>query len=491
MLVCGIATAFSLYQPGDFLYKYWNNTKQIEFTDSVCGTVEIEGKTYDIYGVTPWSEYEYGCTDYSMPPLLVEGDKVLIRIEGGDLFDFPKGETRDVLLYDFGYEAGDIYKGFIFDRFQSYFDRQVTHTRRALLFGSEQKVLGVGTSFYEDDLPGSPSLYWGGKNLHIDLGEYFVVVENIGAVTLPGYYNWPAIEDSFVGYQTGGSDYWPRFTGVTTRDGKYSYSRTDLGVRAHNQLVLMDQTWMYYSETPDAEAVHFMSFDGTEERDGNTYRLFSTSKVILKDKATGEIREIVNPDRVANSWLMRENLGEVYVREYNSDTETLLYDFMLQTGQTFGIGGNHELEAIILRDGGDRFPARVSSIPVKTYSFVGYDAKMGVTEAIGVWGEGAGCIAHPSFADESESAVAWPWGPASDCTLARVEIGSGKTPCYTDTKVYEEKVLPLLDYVGVDMTASKAEEARWYTLQGMRVSEPKHGQLLIRVSGGKAEKVRY
>lgn len=32
---------------------------------------------------------------------------------------------------------------------------------------------------------------------------------------------------------------------------------------------------------------------------------------------------------------------------------------------------------------------------------------------------------------------------------------------------------------------------RWYTLQGLPVAEPQSGQLLIRVAGGRAEKVRY
>ena len=41
------------------------------------------------------------------------------------------------------------------------------------------------------------------------------------------------------------------------------------------------------------------------------------------------------------------------------------------------------------------------------------------------------------------------------------------------------------------LTGVSTPAPSWYTLQGMRVSEPKHGQLLIRVSGGKAEKIRY
>ncbi len=479
------------YGPEDFVYKYVNLANDEVWTDSVCGTKEIEGKFWQVYGVSPQNYYYQELESDDFPPVRVEGDKVMMWQESEYAWPWTPLEPKEVVLYDFSLNKGDSYTGFIYDRFASDAPRRVTATRTVTLFGEEQRVMGVRTLLEGDERPAMVRRNQYGESLgNTDYGLTFVVVENIGAVSLPGYYSWPSVEDTFVCIPPVDGRPWPRFSSVCTRDGKYEYSRVDLGVRAYSQLVSPARTWVYYSETAEAEAAHYMTFGEPEEYDGNMYRPFYASRAIVRDKVTGEVTVMTNPDPAANCVLMRENLGEVYVRGREDESDILLYDYMLQTGQTFPVGEDKALEAVVMHGASDRYPAAIGGDPVKTYSFAGYEEKMGVTEFIGLWGDGAGCLARPAYMEMPESGVAWPWFPAVDCTLACVQDSQSPVVLYTNSEAWD-KAEALDALAGVAMTGSEAASVRWYTLQGVPVSTPERGQVYIRVSGSRAEKIAY
>lgn len=407
-----------------------------------------------------------------------------------------------MLLYDFDAKVGEKWGGLIISEIEhgliSVSNRTVAQARDANLFGTAKRVQRVVEPEELNEWLTSPYHNETNNYKYGSYGEAFVVIEDIGNMTLPGSYAYPVVYElptMYTGpYETCSLEK------VESADGKYTYTHVGLGVSPGNQIMRTGNVWEYYSETPQYEALHSMVFEGTAERDGKLYGRFYTKSAIIRDKATGLLSELVNDDPENRCVLMRENLGEVYVRGLNDADETLMYDFMLQPGDEFQVSGTGEAYSVVEMPviTKDFHPDSFSSYnePLKTYSFAGYEDKMGVTEYTGLWGDNAGTLVNPMFAGGTFGGVQWPWAPAADCTLARQyellrdNLDLIPNILYINPEAWE-KAEALQNSVEVSAVGSDAEAARWYTLQGVPVSAPEHEHIYIRVSGSRAEKIAY
>ncbi len=489
------------YHLHDLVFTY-RDSYNSRVTGAVDGNELIDGKEYYIFRLQPSPEDV--CLGPDATPIRFDGQRVYwcaTMIGQGSESNYHK----DLLLYDFDAGVGDKCEATLYDDPYDWFPsfhhyRIVVQTREAKLFGMSKRVQRIVGDTEEEQWFSSPYQYATGNFWYGISGDAFVVIEDIGNVTLSGTYAFPmacVLPTCFV----------PPFEPcsleqVASADGKYRYTHTGLGVSPGNQIMRLYNVWEYYSDTPEYEALHEMMFDGTAERDGKLYGCFYTRSAIIRDKATGEVKELINDDPEHRCVLMRENLGEVYVRGLNDEDETLMYDFMLQEGDEFMPGKKGQtlkvVEMPVTYMDFDPDSSFSYDEPVKTYSFEGMTEKMGITEYTGLWGTNAGTLVNPMFAGGSFGGVEWPWVPAADCTLARqyhllwdydVLVPYS---LYVNPEVWE-KAETLKKSADVSTVGADAETVSvcWYTLQGMPVSTPEHGHIYIRVNGSRAEKIAY
>lgn len=475
------------------------------YTDSVAETRNIDGKECHIY--QPDLEYPNGWGSewqwyymYKYP----DGNPWMLFKDGTQVVTHYEKELeyllfQDILTYDFGAEKGAAVSQknrYTSENEPAHWEdsieepRVVIRDREAELFGETRRVQHISSQW-------KPSEVY--VKYDFIASEYmwsFVQIEDMGAITSPGTFAVPCAYWYHTGASEGeGSDI-PRFSGVRTRDGKYSYSRMDLGVRSYNQLLDETHIWEYYSETPQTESVHYMSFKGTMERDGENYGIWGTDSVVSRDRMTGVITLSGGRDESA-MWLMRENVGEIFVRGLDDGApEVKVYDFMLQTGQEFPTtsGGTSLTARIMPVTKLDITSARYDTDGmVKTYSFEGMTDVLGITEYIGLWGDGTGHLASPAFMG---GCVGYeegnPLHPAPDCTLSRFKNIYGKQ--YYESPIYTDKVRPLLEAAAASVRMTGAEPEltpKYYNLQGQRVTAPAKGDILIRVTGSRRDKVIF
>lgn len=479
-----------VFSPTDVVFSYSRGGSSGEKCIGVFeGSKTIEGKEYSVFTITP----EPFIPGVAAIPMRFDGKRVY-GWYGTEADDVATGQ--EILLYDYEPGVGEKWPGHVFNSFGSG-DYSVVQAREVNLFGAKRRVQRIADAYHAEGWLSSPYhngncwFYSGGIS-----GDEFVNVECIGNVALDGFYSYPMVLDLPSGYVT---PYSPSpLKEVASQDGEYRYTTIGLGVSPGNQIMRENNTWQYYSETPEYEAVHEMTFSGVTERDGKLYGRFYTVRALILDKVTGKLTELVNDDPGARCVLMRENLGEVYVRGLEDAEETLMYDFMLQDGDVFHTGDGDLTVVEMPVTEKDFYPDSMMSHndTLKTYSFEGMTDRIGVTEYTGLWGNNAGTIVNPMFAGGQFGGVEWPWVPAPDCTLAAQWEMQRAMDEFIRVDIYSnpealEKVDALGIYSGTDMTVSETDAPRWYTLQGLPVAEPQPGQLLIRIAGDRAEKVMY
>lgn len=463
------------------------------YTDSVYATKMIDGKEYFIIksmnlDSIPLRREEgrvYGYFDANYNPEFIL-----------DVEKHPQGEY---LLYDFSLSAGETMESRIYVSIDekgwdsSYFimtrPNVIIASRQFDIFGGEKKVqkivsvLGYSDSGIESDV-----YYY--ERMYNNYGFTTILVEDIGPVTNYGSYPMPMQIDmasNKVPGRPASPIIHPNFDRVSTRDGKYSYSRLDLGLRNQNQILRRNLVWEYYSENDDVEAVHRMQFNGAEELEGVSYGIFSVEESIIRDKKTGEINRYVPPTDSRRHWLMRENLGAVYtVIPGSAEKETLVYDFTLQPGASFRTGSDGMLEVRQMP------PYHYDTLDVKSYSFDGMEAQdAAITEFIGISGSGKGFLPCPYYflsgASMSEDS------PAADCTLVRQYSVEGQL--FYTSDLYDEKAKPLLDaFASVEAAVAESDgEAVYYNTAGVKVTQGDGKNLpegiYIRHHNGRTEKI--
>ncbi|MDE7408860.1 MAG: hypothetical protein K2N09_02440 [Muribaculaceae bacterium] len=290
------------------------------------------------------------------------------------------------------------------------------------------------------------------------------------------------------------------------------------------KLIREDRVWEYAYRAADEISAYDkpgagweiiqMKFDGTEQKDGVDYARFCTKSVQFGTVETSDdsertwlpLNESYDDPRV---YLMREENGKAWtwvepdMRKWDLEgcTETMVYDITARNGETVDIvcgiipfkfctkvtptiqASMDYVSSENIEIGGES--CREVTIDVDNAYFTNVKLIEGVGYAESK--KSTGILAVPQLI-EYDLIAKYP-------TILLRQYDTDGNVLYDNTALTKYLLpvpagLRLSAESSVGIMMQDIPEA-WYTLQGVRVAQPQRGELLIRVSGGKAEKIRY
>lgn len=206
-----------------------------------------------------------------------------------------------------------------------------------------------------------------------------------------------------------------------------------------------------------------------------------------------------------------EQIGKYAFARCNAFTEVTLPSTALTLGKGIFVSADN-LRNVVL-------PEALTEIPAETFSYctniLGYTIPDGITTVgqqafehcynladitfgSGVTTIGAGCFNYvTSLTSVASKAIVPPAGASFASEVyagATLTVPASSVEAYRAAEGWKEfsSIIGNAEWSGIDsITGESAGATRWYNLQGAEVASPRHGDVLIRVAGGKSEKVVY